>query len=95
MPSAPQSAAPQPMEMEMTDSTCTTVHEERIATPFGVVGHAVAGVVRYFRREREIARAVRQLAAMPDHMLKDMGIDRHEIEYAARFGRREYGRRFL
>jgi hypothetical protein len=30
---------------------------------------------------------VRQLAAMDDHMLKDIGLRRGEIEYCVRYGR--------
>ncbi len=62
-----------------------------LVTPFG----AVAACVRHVRREMEIARARRQMAELSDAMLKDIGIDRVDIDLAARFGRREHGRRYL
>jgi len=59
-----------------------------IVTPF-------AKVARYFRREAEIARAERHMAKLNDHLLKDVGVHRSQIHFAARMGRNEYGRRYL
>ncbi len=39
-------------------------------------------------RLRNASRAAAQLAAMNDHMLKDIGISRAEIEHVVRYGRR-------
>jgi uncharacterized protein YjiS (DUF1127 family) len=37
--------------------------------------------------ELRIRRDMRQLAAMDDHRLKDIGMRRREIEYSVRYGR--------
>ena len=39
--------------------------------------------------ELRIRRDMRQLAAMDDHRLKDIGMRRREIEYCVRYGRDE------
>ena len=39
--------------------------------------------------ELRIRRDMRQLAAMDDHRLKDIGMRRHEIEHCVRYGRDE------
>lgn len=59
------------------------------------VAGAMAAAVRYVRREREIARARSRMAEMSDAMLKDIGIDRFDVDVAARFGRRGDWRRNL
>lgn len=56
---------------------------------------ALAAAVRHVRRERKIARDRRRMAEMSDAMLKDIGIDRVDIDLAARFGRRGDWRRYL
>ena len=47
----------------------------------------VARMIRAIRRAVETARARRHLEALPDYMLRDMGIGRSEIGSAVRFGR--------
>lgn len=47
------------------------------------------------RREGEIRRARRRLERMPESMLKDIGIDRWQIDAVTRLGQREHGRRYL
>jgi uncharacterized protein YjiS (DUF1127 family) len=52
--------------------------------------HPLSVVVRMIRAIRtavETARARRHLEELPDHMLRDIGIGRSEIESAVRFGR--------
>jgi uncharacterized protein HemY len=44
-------------------------------------------MVRAIRKAAESARARRHLQELPDHMLRDIGIGRSEIESAVRFGR--------
>jgi len=51
------------------------------------LGAAMAGAWRAFRRHREIALATRALAEMDDRSLKDIGLSRADIGYAARHGR--------
>ena len=76
----------------MSDSTSTTITTAQVTNPFAAVGRAVMSAVRFVRREREIARAERHLAAMSDDMLRDIGIRRDEIGSMVRFGRRDYAR---
>jgi uncharacterized protein YjiS (DUF1127 family) len=47
----------------------------------------VVKMVRAIRKAAESARARRHLQELPDHMLRDIGIGRSEIESAVRFGR--------
>lgn len=56
---------------------------------------AMAGAARRVRREMEIARARRRMTELSDAMLKDIGIDRLDVELAARYGRRGNRRRHL
>jgi len=46
-------------------------------------------IVRAIAREHRIRRDTRELMAMSDHMLKDIGLTRSQIVYAVRFGRVE------
>ncbi|HUF87900.1 MAG TPA: DUF1127 domain-containing protein [Thermohalobaculum sp.] len=78
----------------MTETTCHAAHKAAAANPLAAVARAIGGAVRRLRREIEIERAARQLAALPDAMLRDMGIDRYAIDFAVRQGRREHGRRY-
>lgn len=79
----------------MPDHTVNAVRASSAGNAFSAMFGMAADMVRKVKREIEIERATRALHALPDHMLKDMGIDRYEIDQAARFGRREYGRRYL
>lgn len=44
----------------------------------------IAGTLRAIEREAEARRAEAELAAMPDHMLKDIGVSRGAIRYRVR-----------
>ena len=58
-------------------------HRSRLA----LIAAAIANVWRYWRSERAIRQAVRELSTLDDHTLRDLGIrDRAEIEYMVRFG---------
>lgn len=46
-----------------------------------------AWLIAAIRRELRIRRDMRQLAAVDDHMLKDIGLLRCEVEYHVRYGR--------
>jgi uncharacterized protein YjiS (DUF1127 family) len=48
-----------------------------------------AAVLAYWRRTMDERRARRELSALSDRMLADIGIRRHEAEYLVRHGREE------
>lgn len=91
----PQSAANQPVETEMTELTCPSVRASAAGSIVAAAVAAVARTVRTVRREMEIVRAQRALEDMSDAMLRDIGIDRCQIDAATRFGRGDRGRRPL
>jgi uncharacterized protein YjiS (DUF1127 family) len=47
----------------------------------------LAWLITAIANELRIRRDMRQLAAMDEHMLKDIGLRRSEIEYCVRYGR--------
>ena len=65
---------------ERTENPGTVVHGDfRHSFPARVIGRFLA-----WRRRR---MAVRELQALPDSLLKDIGVHRHEIEEVVRYGR--------
>ena len=64
---------------------------QRQATIFdaclAAAARGVAWLIAVIADELRIRRDMRQLAAMDDHMLKDIGLRRSEIEYCVRYGR--------
>jgi uncharacterized protein YjiS (DUF1127 family) len=46
-------------------------------------------IIAAIASELRIRRDMRQLAAMADHRLEDIGMRRHEIEHCVRYGRDE------
>ena len=65
---------------ERTENPGTVVHGEfRESFPARMIGRFLA-----WRRRR---MAVRELKALPDSVPKDIGVHRHEIEEAVRYGR--------
>lgn len=61
----------------------------------GIVARVMGAMARFaagMRRRRAIVWSERHLEAMPDHVLKDIGMHRSEIPAIIRFGRSEYGR---
>ena len=79
----------------MSSTDIASTREVGAGRAFAGAFAAVAAAVRHVRREMEIARAQREMAAMSDTLLKDIGVDRVDIDLAARYGRGEHGRRFL
>jgi uncharacterized protein YjiS (DUF1127 family) len=57
------------------------------------VGEWFAQAIARARRRIRLDRDRRHLRALPDYILKDIGISRLEIEYATAHGRRPRGRR--
>jgi uncharacterized protein YjiS (DUF1127 family) len=83
------------MEAAMSDVSTVRSHapRQRQATIFdGCLAAAMRGImllIAAIANELRIRRDMRQLAAMDDHMLKDIGLRRGEIEYCVRYGRDE------
>jgi uncharacterized protein YjiS (DUF1127 family) len=47
----------------------------------------LVGLLGALRREREIRRSMNHLASLDEHMLRDIGLTRSDIERVVRFGR--------
>jgi uncharacterized protein YjiS (DUF1127 family) len=81
--------------MEATMSDVLSVRSHAPREPQGtIVGACLAAVVRgltwliaAIADEVHLRRDMRQLMLMSDHMLKDIGLRRCEIEYRVRYGR--------
>jgi uncharacterized protein YjiS (DUF1127 family) len=52
-----------------------------------VAGRGLTWLIAAIAHELHIRRDMRHLAAMEDHMLKDIGLRRSQIEYCVRYGR--------
>jgi uncharacterized protein YjiS (DUF1127 family) len=81
------------METAMYDVSTVRSHapRQRQATILDACTRAaargLAWLIAAIVNELRIRRDMRQLAAMDDHMLKDIGLRRSEIEYCVRYGR--------
>jgi uncharacterized protein YjiS (DUF1127 family) len=81
------------MEAAMSDVSTVRSHapRQRQATVFDAcLAAAMRGImllIAAIANELRIRRDMRQLAAMDDQMLKDIGLRRGEIEYCVRYGR--------
>lgn len=67
---------------------------DHVPSPAGALRGRFAWVARVFRdwqADRQAARDMDALLAMPDHVLRDIGVSRHEV-LAARTGRRHLRR---
>ncbi|AZO24510.1 DUF1127 domain-containing protein [Mesorhizobium sp. M1E.F.Ca.ET.045.02.1.1] len=75
-------ARPQPMETTMTTLDRTTRETGRAGLSLsGLVGRALSLAYRAMKMRSERAA----LQAMPDFVLKDIGISRSQIEYSVRY----------
>jgi uncharacterized protein YjiS (DUF1127 family) len=81
------------MEAAMHDASTVRSHPPRqrqttlLDEWLAAATRGLAWVVVAIFRELRIRRDMRQLAAMDDAMLKDIGLRRGEIEYSVRYGR--------
>jgi uncharacterized protein YjiS (DUF1127 family) len=57
-----------------------------IPNAVGLVFAIVQGRIAWARRWMRIRRDRRQLREMPDHMLRDIGISRYEIDAVTEYG---------
>ena len=68
-------------------------HRPRRATildaGLAALARGLAWLIATIAEELRIRRDMRQLRAMDDHMLKDIGLRRSDIEYCVRYGRDE------
>ncbi|HVY42809.1 MAG TPA: DUF1127 domain-containing protein [Hyphomicrobiaceae bacterium] len=63
------------------------------SAPSVLKGALLAAPARLLRRlleQRKYQRAVQELRGLDDRMLRDIGVDRAAIPYAARFGRETF-----
>jgi uncharacterized protein YjiS (DUF1127 family) len=56
-------------------------------TVWASIRAGLTGVIGALARRREVRRAMKDLASLDDHMLKDIALTRGDIERVARFGR--------
>jgi uncharacterized protein YjiS (DUF1127 family) len=81
------------MEAAMHDVSAIHSHapRQRQTTLFdawlAAAARSLAWLIAAIAHELRTRRGMRQLAAMEDHMLKDIGLRRGEIEYSVRYGR--------
>jgi uncharacterized protein YjiS (DUF1127 family) len=62
-------------------------HATIIDACFAAVARGLTWLIAAIADEVHIRRDMRQLMLMSDHMLKDIGLRRGEIEYRVRYGR--------
>ena len=58
-------------------------------TCLAAAARGLAWLIAAIANELRIRRDMRRLAAMGDHMLKDIGLRRCEVEYRVRYGKDE------
>ena len=58
-----------------------------VSALWSAVAAPVTSMMAAFVERRRINRAIAELNALSDHMLKDIGVERHDIERIARNGR--------
>jgi uncharacterized protein YjiS (DUF1127 family) len=75
-------------ERTATSVASEPAHKDQ-RSPLPTIKAAIAALWNYCREERDIRRAVRALARLDDHSLRNIGIrDRSEIELTVRFCRK-------
>jgi uncharacterized protein YjiS (DUF1127 family) len=81
------------MEAVMSEVSTVRSHAPRSRQPtifdacLAAAARGLAWLIAAITHELRIRRDMRQLAAMDDHMLKDIGLHRAEIEHCVRYGR--------
>jgi uncharacterized protein YjiS (DUF1127 family) len=71
------------------DSVASEAAHNDQTGPLSAIKATIAALWDYCRDERDIRRAVRALARLDDHTLRNIGIrDRSEIEFTVRFCRK-------
>jgi uncharacterized protein YjiS (DUF1127 family) len=78
-----------------TKMSSTTIGARGLATgPRVPAGRAqatrangVRRLIEWIRNERQIRRSIRELSALDDRLLADIGVPRGHIEYVSRYGR--------
>jgi len=63
------------------------IHAPSPARPRGWLRAWLGDMWRCVARQRDIRRAVAEIGAMDERMLRDIGLDRAQALHAARFGR--------
>jgi uncharacterized protein YjiS (DUF1127 family) len=81
------------MEAAMSDVSTVRSHAPRPRQPtvfdacLAAAVRGLAWLLAAISHELRIRRDMQHLAAMDDHMLKDIGLSRCEIEHCVRYGR--------
>jgi uncharacterized protein YjiS (DUF1127 family) len=76
-----------------TEAALGGATEPSQSVPRVLKGALLAAPVRLLRKvleQRKYQRAVQELRGLDDRMLRDIGVDRAAIPYAARFGRETF-----
>lgn len=64
-----------------------TAQRQTLSGLWRTVTAPAKGMMAAYAERRRISRAIAELAALSDHVLKDIGVERHDIERIVRNGR--------
>lgn len=63
------------------------VQRQVLSALWNAIATPVNGMMAAYTERRRINRAIAELSALSDHVLRDIGMERNDIERIARYGR--------